>query len=111
MHSVEASRIPDHCQVHALSDPNNADFEGTSDHAHNESCPQCSQLENVLSMFESGCSGLQSSEKCKVDMLHALKKAKEDIMSWKAYQLHSVHQTETKHSVLEKLDSRSVLLV
>ena len=32
-------------------------------------------------------------------------------MSWKAHQLRSVHETEAKHSVLEKLDSRSVLLV
>ena len=111
MHSVEASRVPDHCRVYALSDPNNADFEGTCDHAHDESCPQCSQLENVLSTLESGCSDVQSSEECKADLLHTLKQAKEDIMSWKAHQLRSVHQTEAKHSVLEKLDSRSVLLV
>lgn len=111
MHSVEASRVPDHCRVYALSDPNNADFEGTCDHAHDESCPQCSQLENVLSTLESGCSDVQSSEECKADLLHALKQAKENIMSWKAHQLRSVHQTEAKHSVLEKLDSRSVLLV
>ena len=54
---------------------------------------------------------VQSSEECKADLLHALKQAKEDIMSWKAHQLRSVHQTQAKHSVLEKLDSRSVLLV
>ena len=111
MHSVEASRVPDHCRVYALSDPNDGDFEGTCDHAHDESCPQCSQLENVLSTLESGCSDVQSSEECKADLLHALKQAKENIMSWKAHQLCSVHQTEAKHSVLEKLDSRSVLLV
>ena len=91
MHSVEASRVPDHCRVYALSDPNNADVVGTCDHAHDESCPQCSQLENVLSTLESGCSDVQSSEECKADLLHALKKAKEDIMSWKAHQLRSVH--------------------
>ena len=83
----------------------------TCDHAHDKSCPQCSQLENVLSTLESGCSDVQSSEECKADLLHALKQAKENIMSWKAHQLRSVHQTEAKHSVLEKLDSRSVLLV
>ena len=104
MHSVEASRVPDHYRVYGLSDPNNAYFEGTCDHAHVESCPQCYQLENVLSTLESGCSDV-------LDLLHTLKQAKEDIMSWKAHQLRSVHQTEAKHSVLEKLDSRSVLLV
>ena len=64
-----------------------------------------------LSTLESGCSDVQSSEECKADFLHALKQAKENIMSWKAHQLRSVHQTEAKHCVLEKLDSRSVLLV
>ena len=64
-----------------------------------------------MSTLESGCSDVQSSEECKADLLHALKQAKENIMSWKAHQLRSVHQTEAKHSVLEKLDSRSVLLV
>ena len=64
-----------------------------------------------MSTLESGCSDVQSSEECNADLLHALKQAKENIMSWKAHQLRSVHQTEAKHSVLEKLDSRSVLLV
>ena len=62
-------------------------------------------------MLDSGCSGVQSSEECKVDVMHALKQAKEDIMSWKAHQLCSVHQTDARDSVLEKLDSQSVLLV
>ena len=45
------------------------------------------------------------------DMLHTIKQTRDDIISWKAHQLHSVHQAEAKHSVLAKLESQSVLLV
>ena len=38
-----------------------------------------------LSTLESGCSDVQFSEECKADLLHALKQAKEDTMSWKAH--------------------------
>ena len=44
-------------------------------------------------------------------MQHTIKHARDDIISWKAHKLRSVHQTEAKHSVLAKFDSRSVLLV
>ena len=44
-------------------------------------------------------------------MLHTIKQARDDIISWKDHQLRAVHQAEAKHSVLAKLDSRSVLLV
>ena len=42
------------------------------------------------------------------DLLHTIKQARDNIMSWKAHQLRSVHQAEAKHYVLSKLDSRSV---
>ena len=44
-------------------------------------------------------------------MLHEFKQAKDDVKSWKAHQLRSVHQAEAKHAVLDKLDSQSVLIV
>ena len=45
------------------------------------------------------------------DILYTIRQTRDDIISWKAHQLRSVHQAEAKHSVLAKLDSRSVLLV
>lgn len=111
VHVSEASRVSDHCRVHALSDPTDPVFQGSCDHPHNESCMQCRQLEETISTFESECSSAVCSEEDRADMLHAVKQARSDIMSWKAHQLRSVHQAEAKHSVLAKLDSRSVLIV
>ena len=69
---------------------------------HNDSCPQCSQLQTLLSTPERKCSSEQLSEDDRAEMLHVFRQAKEDILSWKAHQLCSVHQAEAKHSVLER---------
>ncbi|CAH3044246.1 unnamed protein product, partial [Pocillopora meandrina] len=111
VHAVEASEVPDHCRIYALSDPSNAEFQGSCDHLHNESCEQCYDLQEVLCTIEDECSSALSSAEDQADMLHTIKQARDDIISWKAHQLRSVHQAEAKHSVLAKLDSRLVLLV
>ena len=108
---MEASKVPVHCWIYALSDPSNAEFRGSCDHLHNESYEQCYELQEVLCTIEDECSSALSSAEDQADMLHTIKQARDDIISWKAHQLRSVHQAEAKHSVLAKLDSRSVLLV
>ena len=70
----------------------------------------CNGLEEVLRTIQSECSSVLSLED-QADMLHTINQAREEIMSWKAHQLRSVHQAEAKHSVLAKLDNRSILLV
>ena len=107
---MNASGVPDHCRIYALSDPTDAEFQGTCDHLHDESCTQCSELEEVMRTIQSECLNAPSAED-QDDMLHTIKQARDNIMSWKAHQLRSVHQAEAKHYVLSKLDSRSVLLV
>ncbi|XP_020613523.1 uncharacterized protein LOC110051794 isoform X2 [Orbicella faveolata] len=72
---------------------------------------QCYELEEVMRTIEDECSIALSSAEDQADMLHTIKQARDDIISWKAHELHSVHQAEAKHSVLAKLDSPSVLLV
>ena len=108
---MEASKVPDHYRIYALSDPSNAEFRGSCDHLHNESCEQCYDLQEVLCTIEDECSSALSSAEDQADMQLTIKQARDDIISWKAHQLRSVHQAEAKHSVLAKLDSRSVLLV
>ena len=108
---MEASEVPDHCRIYALSDPRNAEFRSSCDHLHNESCEQCYELQEVLRTIEDECSSVLSSAEDQADVQHTIKQARDDIISWKAHQLRSVHQAEAKHSVLAKLDSRSVLLV
>ena len=64
-----------------------------------------------MQTIEDECSSALSSAEDQPDILHTIKQARDDIISWKAHQLCSVHQAEAKHSVSAKLDSRSVLLV
>ena len=67
----------------------------------------CNGLEEVLRTIQSECSSVLSLED-QADMLHTINQAREEIMSWKAHQLRSVHQADAKHSVLAKLDNRSI---
>ena len=82
---MEVSEVPDHCRFYALSDPSNAEFRGSCDHLHNESCEQCYELEEVMRTTEEEClSGLSSAED-QADLLHTIKQARDDIISWKAH--------------------------
>lgn len=45
--TVEATKVPDHCRIYALSDQSNAEFRGSCDHLHNESYEQCYELQEV----------------------------------------------------------------
>ena len=108
---METSEIPDNCRIYALSYPSNVEFRGSYDHLHNESCVQRYELEEVMRTIEEECSSALSSAEDQADMLHTIKQARNDIISWKAHQLRAVHQAEVKHSVLAKLDSRSLVLV
>lgn len=94
VHVVESSSIADHCRTYALSDSTDSDFQGHCSHSHNETCAQCCQLQEVLSILESECSSAVCNQEQKSDMLHAVKQARNNIMSWKAHQLRSVHQDQ-----------------
>ena len=48
---MDASGVPDHCRLYALSDPTDAEFQSTCDHLHGESCTQCTELEEVINMY------------------------------------------------------------
>ncbi|XP_020625817.1 uncharacterized protein LOC110063197 [Orbicella faveolata] len=66
VHITQESRVADHCAVYALSDPKEDHFQGTCDHAHDQSCSCCEGLDSVLSSIEAsaGCtshSHLESS--------------------------------------------------
>ncbi|CAH3178691.1 unnamed protein product [Porites lobata] len=73
VHSVEASFVADHCRIYALSDPTNEEYRRTWNHVHNDSCPQCSQLQTLLSTLERKCSSEQLSEDDRAEMLHVFR--------------------------------------
>ena len=78
---MEASEVPNHCRIYALSDPSNAEFWGSCNHLHNESCVQCYELEEVVRTIEEKCSSALSSVENQADMLHTIKQARDDIIS------------------------------
>lgn len=87
---VESSSIAVHCRTYTLSDLTDPDFQACCSHPQNESCMQCCQLQEVLTTLLSECSHSLCNDEDKEDMLHTIKQAKNNIMSWKAHQLHSV---------------------
>ena len=52
---MDASGIPDHCRLYALYDPTSAEFQSNCDHLHDDSCTQCTELEEVISTIKSEC--------------------------------------------------------
>ena len=91
----------------ALSDSTDPGFQACCSHPHNESCTQGCQLQEVLNTLESECSHALCNGEDKEDMLHTIKQAKNNIMTWKSHQLRSVHQDQAKCSILANIKSKS----
>ena len=91
----------------ALSDSTDPDFQACCSHPHNESCTQCCQLQEVVNTLESEWSHALCNDEDKEDMLHTIKQAKNNIMTWKSHQLRSVHQDQAKRSILANIKSKS----
>ena len=116
MHLSESSSIPDHCIVHALSDPKDADYQSTCSHHHNDCCSQCNGLAVVIDeiekVIEKTVIGPEDVSKEVNDELTFLtERAKRDVNAWKSHLLRSVNQDKARLGILEGLDEISVLLV
>ena len=62
MHVKYESRISDHCQVHALSDPQNPrffHFSANHEHVHDLACGNCKMVKSVLSELQTAVSEAQ----------------------------------------------------
>ena len=77
---MDASGVPDHRRLYALSDPN-AKFQSNCDHLHDDSCAQCTELKEVISTTKSECKNGPFLVKDRGDMLHTIKRERNDIMS------------------------------
>ncbi|CAB3993489.1 Hypothetical predicted protein [Paramuricea clavata] len=53
VHVSEASNVPDHCCVHALSDQKQPLFSSKCNHLHDHSCSSCKQLNSTLASIKS----------------------------------------------------------
>ena len=48
VHITQGSRVADHCAVYALSDPKEDHFQGTCDHAHDQSCSSSPLVKGLI---------------------------------------------------------------
>ena len=104
--------MAEHCSVHALSDPSDADFSQECDHQHDERCSQCEALINVLVRIENLVHDSEShSEEDKDEASYLCKISVNAISSWKSHQLRSVHQDQARLDVINELDEHSALIV
>lgn len=112
VHITQGSRVADHCAVYALSDPKEDHFQGTCDHAHDQSCSSCEGLDSVLSSIEASVRHKTSnlSDEERDDMMYSCQQAVQAIHTWKAHQLRVLQQDKCRIDVLQELNFNEVLI-
>ncbi|CAB3996616.1 Hypothetical predicted protein [Paramuricea clavata] len=108
VHVSRSSTVAEHCSTFSLSDEaKDKCFSSTCDHTHNDVCPQCEALNNVLAdigdVFNNDPIAIAEDELVACG-LHKMPK------SWKGHQLRSITQDESRLDVLRRLDQSSVLI-
>ena len=103
VHITQGSRVADHCAVYALSDPKEDYFQGTCDHAHDQSCSSCEGLDSVLSSIEASVRHKTSNllDEERDDMMYSCQQAVQAIHTWKAHQLRVLQQDKCRIDVLQ----------
>ncbi|KAL9962183.1 hypothetical protein ACROYT_G031264 [Oculina patagonica] len=110
VHVSASSNVADHCRVYALNDPKDRDYQSQCSHEHNTSCDNCDDLTKTMDEIEAAIEKLASSD-VKEELCFVMRKARKDIVNWKAHLLRSVNQEEARLSQLDALDSTSIVLV
>jgi hypothetical protein len=94
VHVSRSSTVADHCSTFALSEAKDKCFSSTCDHKHDDACPQCEALDNVLAdigdVFNNDAIAIAEDEL--VDLRYTCQKATQDAKSWKGHQLRSTHK-------------------
>ena len=112
MHVSDASNVPDHCCVHALSDQKQPLFSSKCNHLHDHSCSSCEQLKSNLASIKSFVKN--SAEKLpddeRDDVIFTCQQSIAAIEAWKQHQLRSIQQDKARTDILAKLDENSILI-
>ena len=95
VHVADESTVADHCMTYALSNPSDSSFRRQCRHVHDEHC-----RERV---------SLPSKDDCD-EAIYVTKHSKEMIQAWKAHQLRTVRQDQSRLQILEQLSCESVLI-
>lgn len=110
VHITAASHVPDHCSTHALSDPKEDCLRVACDHSHDKCCPSCDRLKSIVMEIESSLRSSELRDEDRDDLIYTLQQASQAIESWKAHQLRSIQQDKARTSLLENLETSSVLI-
>ena len=110
VHITATSHVPDHCSIHALSDLKEGCLRVACDHSHDKCCPFCDQLKSVMMEIESSLRSSELRDEDCDDLMYTLQQAYQAIESWKAHQLRSIQQDKARTSLLENLQTSSVLI-
>ena len=110
VHISPSSGVADHCRVYALNDTKDCDYQSQCSHEHNTCCVNCDDLTKTLDEIEAATERLTVGD-VKEELRFIVKKARQDIVNWKAHLLRSVNQEEARLDQLNALDSTSVVLV
>lgn len=105
VHITAASHVPDHCSTHALSDPKEDCLRVACDHSHDNCCPSCDQLKSIVMEIESSLRSSELRDEDRDDLMYI-----QAIESWKAHQFRSIQQDKARTSLLENLETSSVLI-
>ena len=116
VHVSKESTVPDHCRKYALplSDSKDKDFQTRCDHNHFDICDRCESLSLVLKEIDGALAKMPENHvlvDTKEEMEFTVKKAKKQILAWKAHLLRSINQDEARLDTIEALNETSVFLV
>ena len=111
VHVSTSSPVADHCRLHALSDPIDADLKQTCHHEHTVKCDRCDTLVTVLDEIVSVAKDVKCSTEDKDELEYLICQSVKSIKDWKAHLPRSINQDEAKHDILNQIDENGLLLV
>lgn len=114
MHLKGASRVPDHCIVHALSDPMVNDFKKACIHPpHNLRCGRCEALNSTFREIQDKINDRSTrfpTEQDKNEALYDYSNAVDDIWELKKHIVRTIRQEQARIDVLSSLTTEDVYI-
>ena len=111
MHVDDEATIAYHCMSYALSDPSDSCFQQKCQHTHEDHCFRCEELGTFLDEIQVAVEEASFHTKNDHDEATYLVKHSRDIIHpWKAHQLRTVRQDQSRIKILRELDSGSVFI-
>ena len=97
----------------ALLDPFEERFSGECCHDHNQACPKCKGIVDVLEAIEDTLRNgdLDLSEKQKERARWDLDHAVSSIDAWKAHLLRTFQQDQARQDTLNRLDDQTIMVI